>query len=125
MRSWHQSELDYHKEMFKFRVGKYDGYGWVRGTDNPLEIQDFWRRENGSDFFMVHREVWDEIAGESVDLEGLRRLQEFAYMARIQLFWPDRLIGAQYGRTEHTWKQQEKVVALTRKIIAKQKENLL
>lgn len=118
MQNYKEQISDLGKE-FELHEGTYNDYGWVDEVKQPS--QEFWLNDRDK-YFMVHRKVWNEIAGRDVNLEGLRRLQKFAYMARIQLFWPDRLIGAQFGYGEHTWGPQEKAIRLAWEIIEEQKE---
>lgn len=100
-------------EKFQILEGHYNNYGWIKEES----VNSTWFRKNQHRYFMVHRVIWDNLAG-SLDHEGLAKLLDFAHLARIQLFWPDHLLGEQYA-TPRSWNARRKVLQMTIELIDK------
>jgi len=111
--------------------GTYNDYGWLEEyPDNP-DFEKEWRAVGVkvASCFFVHASVVEYICNHiGVDIDGdpldvAKAVHIFAYIARIQLYWPDLLLGAQYFDKDELLAQSE-VLLLTANMIRSKAEYL-
>ena len=92
---------------FQVLRGKYNDYGWIETDSISSERPDYPASTQIWPWVLVHewaaKYALESISGYDMDavfaedpILVARYIAQYAYVARIQLFYPDHLLGAQY-----------------------------
>jgi len=110
--------------------GTYNDYGWLDEYPENDDFREEWRSgAKVASCFFVHASIVEYICNRiGVDINGdpldvARAIHVFAHIARIQLYWPDLLLGAQYFDQDELLAQSE-LLLLTANIIRSRAEYL-